>query len=156
MRLRPAGSLHPIVASLHGIQRTSELKKVYKKLGCPRVSLGSLSETVEVFDPEPVRSIASELAAQLGPLGNQRQFADVKHPVAAVDGTVVKTLLRIVQSAFLRSPTDGLSMSAWRLHTHFEVERGVPVRVDVTGVVDWQAADQMDLRTDLLLFHRQG
>jgi len=24
-------------------------------------------------------------------------------------------------------------MSAWRLHTHFEVERGLPVRIDVTG-----------------------
>jgi hypothetical protein len=124
---------NPIVTSLRGIQQASELKKVQKKLGCLRVSLGSLSEATEVFDPEPVKQIASELAAQLEPLGKDRQFPEVKHLITAVDGTVVKTLSRIVQAAYLRSPTDGRSMSAWRLHTHFEVERGLPVRIDVTG-----------------------
>jgi hypothetical protein len=106
---------------------------VQKKLGCPRASLGSLSEAVEVFDPEPVQQIAGELAAQLEPLANNRQFPEVKHLVTAVDGTVVKTLARIVQAAYLRSPTDGRTLGAWRLHTHFDVERGLPVRIDVTG-----------------------
>jgi Transposase DDE domain len=124
---------NPIVTSLRGIQQASELKKVQKKLGCPRASLGSLSEAVEVFDPEPVKQIASELAKQLQPLQNDRQFPDVEHLVTAVDGSVVKTLSRIVEAAYLRSPTDGQSKSAWRLHTHFEVERGLPVRIDVTG-----------------------
>lgn len=124
---------NPVVTSLRGIQQASGLKKVQKKLGCPRASLGSLSEAVAVFDPEPVRQIASELAGQLRPLGNGRQFPEVKHLVTVVDGTLVKTLARIVQAADLRSPTDGRSMSAWRLHTHFEVERGLPVRIDVTG-----------------------
>src|SRR5438874_1047013 len=124
---------NPIVTSLRGIQQASELKKVQKKLGCPRASLGSLSEAVEVFDPEPVRQIASELAGQLEPLGDPRQFPEVKHLITVVDGTLVKTLARIVRAAYLRSPTDGRAMSAWRLHTHFEVERGLPVRIDVTG-----------------------
>src|SRR5262245_33259382 len=35
---------NPIVTSLRGIQQAGELKKVQKKLGCPRASLGSLSE----------------------------------------------------------------------------------------------------------------
>ena len=52
---------NPIVTSLRGIQQASELKKVQKKLGCPRVSLGSLSEATQVFDPEPLRQIAAEL-----------------------------------------------------------------------------------------------
>jgi hypothetical protein len=133
---------NPIVTSLRGIQQASELKKVQKKLGCPRVSLGSLSEATEVFDPEPVKQIASELAAQLEPLGQDRQFPDVKHLVTAVDGTVVKTLSRIVQAAYLRSPSDGRSLSAWRLHTHFEVERGLPVRIDVTGAGSQGEADE--------------
>ena len=124
---------NPLVDSLRGIQQASELKRVQKKLGRPRASLGSLSEAVEVFDPEPVKQIASELAAPLEPLSDNRSFPDVKHLVTAVDGTVVKTLARIVQAAYLRSPTDGRSLSAWRLHTHFDVERGLPVRIDVTG-----------------------
>ncbi len=118
---------NPIVTSLRGIQQASELKKVQKKLGCPRASLGSLSEAVEVFDPEPVKQIASELAAQLEPLGNNRSFPEVKHLVTAVDGTVVKTLARIVQAAYLRSPTD----EAGRLppggcHTHFDASNARP------------------------------
>ncbi len=141
---------NPIVTSLRGIQQASALKKVQQKLGCRRASLGSLSEAVEIFDPEPVRQIASELAAQLEPLGNQRLFPEVKHLITAVDGTVVKTLSRIVQAAYLRSPTDGRSMSAWRLHTHFEIERGVPVRIDVTGASNQGENDERAvLRTAL-------
>lgn len=34
----------PIVRSLRGIQESSELKRIQKKLGCSRASLGSLSE----------------------------------------------------------------------------------------------------------------
>ena len=34
---------NPIVTSLRGIQQASELKKVQRKLGCPRASLGSLA-----------------------------------------------------------------------------------------------------------------
>ena len=124
---------NPIVTSLRGIQQASELKKVQKKLGCPRASLGSLSEATQVFDPEPVKQIARELAGQLEPLATHREFPEVKHLLTAVDGTVVKTLSRIVQAAYLKSSGDGRSLSAWRLHTQFEIERGLPTRIDVTG-----------------------
>lgn len=124
---------NPIVTSLRGIQQASELKKVQKKLGCPRSSLGSLSEATQVFDPEPVRQIASELADQLTPLRHDRAFPEVKHLITAVDGTVVKTLSRIVQAAYLKSRSGGHTLAAWRLHTHFDIERGVPTRIDVTG-----------------------
>ena len=145
---------NPIVTSLRGIQQASELKKVQKKLGCPRASLGSLSEAVEVFDPEPVKQIASELAGQLQPLSNDRQFPEVRHLITAVDGTVVKTLARIVQAAYLRSPTDGRSMSAWRLHTHFEVERGLPVRIDVTGASNEGGNDERAVLREALQVDR--
>jgi hypothetical protein len=133
---------NPIVTSLRGIQQASELKKVQKKLGCPRASLGSLSEATQVFDPEPVKQIARELAGQLEPLGKDRQFPEVKHLLTAVDGTVVKTLSRIVQAAYLKSSGDGRPLSAWRLHTHFEIERGLPVRIDVTGAGNQGEADE--------------
>lgn len=133
---------NPIVTSLRGIQQASELKRVQKKLGCPRAALGSLSEATAVFDPEPVKQIAAELAQQLQPLTGDRRFPEVKHLVTAVDGTVMQTLSRLVQAAYLKSPTDGRSLSAWRLHTHFDVERGLPVRIDVTGAGNHGAADE--------------
>jgi len=40
---------NPVVKSLRGLQQASELKNVQKKLGCPRTSLGSLSESVSYF-----------------------------------------------------------------------------------------------------------
>jgi hypothetical protein len=43
---------NPIVTSLRGVQQASELKKVQKKLGCQRASLGSLSEATSVFDAD--------------------------------------------------------------------------------------------------------
>jgi len=133
---------NPIVTSLRGIQQASELQRVQKKLGCARASLGSLSEATQVFDPEPVKEIARELAGQLEPLASERQFPEVKQLLTAVDGTVMKTLSRIVQAAYLKSPTDGQSRSAWRLHTHFELERGLPVRIDVTGAGNQGEADE--------------
>jgi hypothetical protein len=133
---------NPVVTSLRSIQQASELKRVQKKLGCNRVSLGSLSEATQVFDPEPVKQIARDLAAQLPPLTKQPAFADVKPLVTAVDGTVIKTLSRLVQAAYLKSWSNGQSLSAWRLHTHFEVERGLPVRIDVTGAGNKGEADE--------------
>jgi hypothetical protein len=123
---------------------------VQKKLGCSRASLGSLSEATQVFDPEPVKHIARDLAGQLQPLAQQRQFPEVKHLVTAVDGTVMRTLSRLVQAAYLKSPTDGHSLSAWRLHTHFDVERSLPVRIDVTGAGNHgEAAERAVLRKTL-------
>jgi DDE family transposase len=133
---------NPVVTSLRGIQQASELKTVQKRLGCPRVSLGSLSEATQVFDPEPVKQIARELAGDLAPLGRGRSFPGVNHLVTAVDGTVIKTLSRLVQAAYLTSPSDGRPRSAWRLHTHFEVDRGLPVRIDVTGAGNHGAGDE--------------
>ena len=133
---------NPIVDSLRGIQQASELKNVQKKLGCPRTSLGSLSEATEVFDPEPVKHIASELAGRLEPLSHDRQFPEVKHLLTAVDGSVVSTLSNIVQAAYLKSPSDGRSKSAYRLHTHFDIERGLPTRIDVTGGCNSGEADE--------------
>ena len=43
---------NPVVRSLRAIEQASELRKVQRKLGCQRASLGSLSEATDVFQPE--------------------------------------------------------------------------------------------------------
>jgi DDE family transposase len=133
---------NPIVTSLRGIQQASELKNVQKKLGCPRTSLGALSEATLVFDPEPVKQIAAELAGQLEPLAHERCCPEVKHLLTIVDGTVIRTLSRIVEAAYAKSSSTGASFSGWRLHTHFEVDRGLAVRMDVTGANNSGANDE--------------
>src|SRR6266516_1651216 len=55
---------NPCLRSLRALQQASELKNVQRKLRCGRASLGSLSEATDVFDPERLREIIGELAAQ--------------------------------------------------------------------------------------------
>lgn len=121
---------NPIVTSLRAIQQASELKNVQRKLGCQRASLGALSEATDVFDPQLLREIIGELADQLQPIRNVGQD-HVKHILTAVDGSVVQTLASITEAIYLKN-IHGNTKSAWRLHTHFDIDRHVPVRTDVT------------------------
>jgi len=56
---------NPLIKSLRGLQRTSDMAKVRKRLGVSRSLLGSLSESVAIFDPEPLTQIAVERAHKL-------------------------------------------------------------------------------------------
>jgi len=142
---------NPCVRSLRALQQASELNNVQRKLGCSRSSLGSLSEATDVFDPERLRQIIGELAAEVKP-SRDRSDDFVKHVVTAVDGSVVQTLSTIAEAAYLKTK-NGDSRSAWRLHTHFDVDRGVPTRIDVTsgkngGKTDEKAVLRSNLQPD--------
>ena len=91
-----------VVTSLRALQQASALKKVQRKLGCLRASLGSLSEATEVFEPELLRGIIGELAEQLGPIQKVGR-GHIDHVLTAVDGSVVKTLSTIAQAAYLKN-----------------------------------------------------
>ena len=122
---------HPVVTSLRGIQQASELGKVQKKLGCSRASLGSLSEAAGVFDADRLKEIIAELGAQLKPLGRDTRLKDIDQTLVLVDGTLIEALPRIMEASW-RKQNDGSGLVKWRLHTHFEVDRYVPTRIDVT------------------------
>jgi hypothetical protein len=131
---------NPVVTSLRSLQQASELKKVQRKLGCKRASLGSLSESVAVFDPELLKRIIDELGSKLQPIQNVGR-GHVKHTLTAVDGSVVKTLATITEAAYLKN-CHGQSKSAWRLHTHFDIDHGVPRRIDVTRGLNSGKSDE--------------
>src|SRR3972149_579781 len=59
---------NPCLRSLRALQQASELQNVRRKLGCGRASLGSLSEATDVFDPQRLREIIGELAAEVRPM----------------------------------------------------------------------------------------
>src|SRR5262245_47340099 len=85
---------NPVVRSLRAIQQVSELRNVQRKLGCSRASLGSLSEAVEVFDPDRLLGIIESLAADVKPVRDVRK-GHLAQAITAVDGSVVKTLKSI-------------------------------------------------------------
>ena len=122
---------NPVVRSLRAIQQASQLRKVQRKLGCPRAALGSLSEATDVFDPQRLKEIVQELGGQLQPLTRDPRLKDVRHAVTLVDGTLVKGLPVLVQESLLKARAIRLQ-GKMRLHTQFDLDHGAPVRVDVT------------------------
>lgn len=139
---------NPVVRSLRGLQQASQLKNVQRKLGCPRASLGSLSEATDVFDPQRLEGIIGELLKQVptsGHLGRE----PLHQTLVAVDGSVVKTLSTLATAAYLRDK-NGKAHAGWRFHTHFEIDRQVPVRMDVTrGLNSGKTDEKHQLRERL-------
>src|SRR6266446_3635357 len=148
----------PVVQSLRGLQQASELKNVQKKLGCPRTSLGSLSESVSVFDPERLKEIIAELGGQLEPLGRDPRLKDIRDTITLVDSTLLSILPHLTEASL--KPTNTSGLVKWRLHTHFEVDRHVPRRIDVTpdggGDADERAVLERTIESDRLYVMDRG
>ena len=89
----------PAIQSLRDLQRASTLDKVRKRLGVNRASLGSLSESVAIFDPAPLKEIAAELGHTISSKTTGR-FAAVGQSITAVDGTVIETVKRVAELAW--------------------------------------------------------
>lgn len=122
---------NPTCSSLRAIQQASELKKVQQRLGCARASLGSLSEAGTVFDPERLVEIIQELGGQVQPLTKDSRLKDITQTLTLVDATIISAMPRIMAASVMKRQT-GKGMIKWRLHTHFEVDRHQPSRIDVT------------------------
>jgi hypothetical protein len=119
---------NPIVQSLRGIQQASELAKVQRLLRCPRASLGSLSEAARVFDAQLLRGVIGDLVGRLKPLSSDRSVQEAKRMVTLVDSTLLRALPKITEAMWRDEKN-----RAFKLHTHFEVLKGVPVRTDLTS-----------------------
>jgi hypothetical protein len=137
---------NPVVTSLRAIQQASELKKVQKKLSCARSSLGSLSESSHVFNPDLLEPILGELAEQLQPIHRDSRLGDIKQILTLVDGTLLKALPRIAAAMWLDE-----KHRAFKLHTHFEFDKYVPVRMDLTDGANTGPSDEKQVLRQTLL-----
>lgn len=119
---------NPSLKTLRDLQAASRLRQVRQKLGCRETSLGSLSEALRVFDSELLVEIIQELLEQIpqSPAADPRLKVLAQVPTA-VDGTMLRQLPQITQACFATRRDRG-----WKLHTHFEVLRGVPIRAVLT------------------------
>jgi hypothetical protein len=141
----------PAIQSLRDLQRACLLDKVRKRLGVTRASIGSLSESVAIFDPAPLKEIAVELGHTIRGKPNHR-FDAVGQQITAVDGTVIETVKRVAELSWTPK-AKGKHLSAYRLHTHFEVLSGKAVRIDATpaspkGDADERAVLQRTIEPD--------
>ena len=117
---------NPICTSLRALQQASELKKVQKKLGAARASLGSLSEASTVFDSDLLKDIIEELSGQLPDVARIPGFSASKGILTAVDGSLVEATANMAWATW-RSDRNGI-----KVHTQFEILKGTPVEMEVT------------------------
>lgn len=137
---------NPSLRSLRDLHEASRLKQVKKKLGATEASLGSLSESMHLFDAELLVEIVEELLGQIpeAPTADVRLKA-LRHVPTAVDGTLLRQLPQITQACFATRRDRG-----WKLHAHFEVLRGVPTVGLVTdGSGKGPASEKAVLRRSL-------
>jgi Transposase DDE domain len=121
---------NPILTSFNGLQQASALDKVQKITGGPRVSKGSLSEAQGVFDATLLEGLIAELAERVAPVTPPTEWAALKDLVA-VDGSLLPACSRLAWALWLDE-----DHRAAKMHVHFEVLRGIPVKVTVTAGVD--------------------
>lgn len=119
---------NPVLTTLRDLREASKLAKVRETLDASQTSTGSLSEAMQVFDPELLVEIIQELLAEIpdSPTADPR-LKELAHVPTAVDGTLLLRLPQITQACF-NTRTD----LGWKMHTHFEVLRGVPIVARVT------------------------
>ena len=117
---------NPICTSLRAIQQASELKKVQRKLGCPRASLGSLSESARVFDSQLMQEVIQNLSAQLKPISRHAKLEDLSGILTAVDGTLIPAISKMTWAMWKTE------CKAVKAHTQFDLEKHVPVKITVT------------------------
>lgn len=116
---------NPIVSSMRGLVEASKLKKVQQSLNLHPTSLGSFSEAGGVFDAELLKPIIQELGRELKPLRHDGRLDGLPGVLTAVDGTELSALATLAGRAI-----EGREI---KLHTHFEVLKGVPVEMDLTA-----------------------
>ena len=117
---------NPICTSLRAVQQASELKKVQRKLGCSRASLGSLSESARVFDSELMQEIIKDLSAQLKPISRHAKLDDLAGILTAVDGTLINAMSKMTWALWKTEA------NAVKAHTQFDLEKHVPVKITIT------------------------
>ena len=121
---------NPTLKSLRALQQASDLDKVQKKLGSPRVALGSLSAAARVFDADALQAIVGELAHKALPLhAGQRADKDAEflRGLTAVDGSLLPALPKMAWALWLDD-----THRAAKLHLHFDVFKAVPCQATIT------------------------
>jgi hypothetical protein len=117
---------NPICTSLRAVQQASELKKVQRKLGCLRASLGSLSESARVFDSDLMQDIVKALGERLRPISSHAKLDNLTGILTAVDGTLINALSKMTWALWKTEA------NAIKAHTQFDIQRHVPVKITIT------------------------
>ena len=123
----------PAIKSMRALQEASALPAVRECLGVPRFSLGSFSEAGGLFEPEYLRQIFLQLAAQVSasnalprPQGLPQDLS-----LVAFDGTLWSLLPRMAPWFYEQGPRPGRP-PGFKAHVQFDILKGIPVNALLT------------------------
>jgi len=91
------------------------------------MSLGSMSESVRLFDPERLARVFEELAGAAPERHGDPRLKHLQQIVTVADGSLFRALPRMVWAVWL-----GDTDRAVKAHVQFEVLKGAPARLAVT------------------------
>jgi len=109
---------NPVIESMRGFCRASELEKIQDKVCSRKVSLGAFSEAQSVFDSELLESVLNEMASQVDLSTVDERLRKLPKELTAVDGTLIPALPRMAWALWGKE-----GCQAAKLHLKFSVER---------------------------------
>ena len=125
------GLLNPVVDSMRGLCAASNLGRVQQEICSRPVSLGSFSEAQAVFDPDLLKEVFMELAAEVcsgeAKWGDPR-LAPLAGKLKAVDGTLLPALPRVLWALW----QDDTHRAA-KIHFKFDLLHQAPCELKLTA-----------------------
>lgn len=118
---------NPTLTGLRSLQQASCLESVQKKLGNESTSLGSLSESSNIFDPELLKPIMAELAGKTNSLTVDSRLGALEKPLVAVDGSLLKALPKMLWALWVDK-----EHRAVKMHLELDIIKATPLRVQLT------------------------
>ena len=118
---------NPAITSLRGLQMATDFRKVQKALGIRRMSLGSMSESVRLFDPELLGKVFEGLSDEAPQRGWDRRLSGLRQVLTVADGTILPALPRMAWAVWLHETDRGA-----KAHVQFEVLKDTAARVQIT------------------------
>ncbi|NJM38075.1 MAG: hypothetical protein HC845_09590 [Akkermansiaceae bacterium] len=108
------GMLNPVIDSMRGLCAASHLARVQNEVCGRKVSLGSFSEAQGVFDPELLKGVFLDLAAESQTSWGDPRLAPLADKLKLVDGTLLPALPRMHWALWLNDQN-----RAAKLHLKF-------------------------------------
>jgi hypothetical protein len=142
------GLFNPVAGTLRGLVQASGLPEVRRKLGVPRVSLGSFSETQHLVDPVVLESLFARLAEELPDLESLPLELRAQRWLAR-DSSLFAALPRMAWALY-GGGREGFVNNAARLHLSFDLLKDAPASVQITP---GKTCERAVLRAEITLKH---
>lgn len=136
---------NPALRGLRSIQELFNDAKVRKAFKTPRIPRSTLADAQRVFDPELLTPLIDALRARLANLPKTAVLDDLTRKLIAVDGSFFAVAPRIAWALY-NQQGGKIRKGNVRLHTQFDLLRGIPTQV---GLTHGQGSESQHLREHL-------